>query len=424
MKRIWLLVIGLVILSLLFGLADGVILDRVVLAHADPSGSPAVVGPDFQLIQQAWNTIQKDYVDRAALQSQQLTYGAISGMVDSLGDTGHSRFLTPQMVHEEDNFNRGQFEGIGAEVDTKDGNLTIVAPIDGSPAQQAGLKPGDIISKVDGRDISGLPLGQAVALILGPSGTKVTLTVYDPGTGSSRDVTLVRAKININSVTWQRLPGTSIAHLRIAAFTAGVTKDLQTALTEMKQNGITGVILDLRNDPGGVLDEAVGVASQFLSGGNALEVKDAQGKVTPVPVKPGGLATELPMAVLINQGTASGAEIVAAALQDAGRARLIGETTFGTGTVLNRFGLPDGSALLIATEEWLTRNGRELWRHGVVPDTTVTLPPDATPLAPESERNLTAAGLQSSGDTQLLSAIRSLSSTDGSASSGLPGERP
>jgi carboxyl-terminal processing protease len=410
MKRKWLLVVALVILSLLFGLADGIILDRVVLVQAAPA-APSGSAPNFQLIQQAWDTIQKNYVDRTALKSQELTYGAISGMVDALGDTGHSRFLTPEMVRQENNFDQGQFEGIGADVEEKDGNLVIVAPIDGSPAQKAGLKPGDVIAKVNGQDISGLPLGQAVALILGPAGTKVTLTIYDPSTNTTRDVNIVRAKIELNSVTWQRLPGTSIAHLRIAAFNSGVTKELETALTQMKQNGITGVILDLRSNPGGLLDEAVGTASQFLASGNALEVKDAQGKITPVPVKPGGLDTTMPMVVLVNQGTASAAEIVAAALQDAGRAQLVGETTFGTGTVLSRFGLPDGSALLIATEEWLTRNGRELWRHGVVPDVAVTLAPDATPLTPETERNLTAAGLQASKDTQLLKAIQLLPGT-------------
>jgi carboxyl-terminal processing protease len=408
MKRRWLLVLGVVILALFLGLANGIVLDRVVLAHAASSGAPAVTGPDFKLIQQAWDTIQKNYVDRAALQSQELTYGAISGMVDALGDTGHSRFLTPQMVHEEDNFDKGQFEGIGADVESVNGNLTIVAPIDGSPAQKAGLKPGDIIARVNGQDISGLPLGQAVELILGPAGTKVTLTIHDPSTGNTRDVTLVRARIDLNPVTWQRLPGTSIAHLRIAAFTSGATKDLENALTQIKQAGLTGVILDLRSNPGGLLDEAVGTASQFLSSGNVLQVKDVNGKITPTPVKPGGLDTDLPMVVLTDQGTASAAEIVAAALQDAGRAQLVGQTTFGTGTVLNRFGLPDGSALLIATEEWLTRNGRQIWRHGVVPDIAVALSPDARALTPETERNLTAADLQASKDTQLLKAIEVL----------------
>jgi carboxyl-terminal processing protease len=410
MKRKVLSVLVLVVLSLIVGLAEGVTLDRTMQAHAAPitpaaTSTPAVSGPDLELIKQAWDTLQQHYVDRPALDSKQLTYGAISGMVDSLGDTGHSRFLTPQMVHQEDNFNQGQFEGIGAEVDSKDGNLTIVAPIDGSPAQKAGLKPGDIIAKVDGKDISQLPLAQAVTLILGPAGTKVTLTILDPTTGAARDVTLVRANIALHSVTWQRLPGTSIGHLRLAAFTPGVTKDLEKALTDMKGQGITGVILDLRSDPGGLLGEAIGAASEFLPGGNVLQEKDAQGRITPDPVRPGGAATTIPVVVLTDQGTASAAEIVAAALQDAGRAKIVGQTTFGTGTVLQRFDLADGSAELIATKEWLSRDGRELWRHGVSPDVVVALPADVQPLIPEAEGNLTATGLQNSKDAQLLKAI-------------------
>jgi carboxyl-terminal processing protease len=404
LRRIWVFV--LVVVSLWLGAAAGVILDRQALAQTAPTTTP-----DFSLITQAWNTIQKQYVDRAAVQSQQLTYGAISGMVDALGDTGHSRFLTPQMVQQEENFAKGEFEGIGAEVEMKDGHLTIVTPIDGSPAQKAGLKPGDIILKVNGQDISQLPLGMAVAKVLGPAGTSVTLTIVDPSTGSTRDVTLVRARIPIRSVTWVRLPGTTIAHLRVATFNAGATKDLQAALADIKQSGITGIILDLRSNPGGLLDEAVGTASQFLANGDVLKEKDAQGKITSVPVKPGGSALDIPMVVLVNPGTASAAEIVAAALQDAGRAKLIGETTFGTGTVLSRFGLQDGSALLLATQEWLTRNGRQVWRHGVTPDITVTLQPSASILSPDAERGLTASQLRASDDAQLLKGLDSLTGT-------------
>jgi carboxyl-terminal processing protease len=405
LKRIW--VLGLVVLSLWLGAAGGVILDRQALAQTAPNTTP-----DLSLMTQAWSTIQKEYVDRAAVQPQQLIYGAIGGMVNALGDTGHSRFLTPQMVQQEENFAKGEFEGIGAEVEIKDGHLTIVTPIDGSPAQKAGLKPGDVILKVDGQDISELPLGMAVAKVLGPAGTSVTLTILDPSTGGTRDVALVRARIPIRSVTWLRLPGTSIADVRVAAFNAGATKDLQTALSEIKQSGVTGIILDLRSNPGGLLDEAVGTASQFLANGDVLKEKDAQGKITAVPVKPGGSASDIPMVVLVNPGTASAAEIVAAALQDAGRAKLIGETTFGTGTVLNRFGLQDGSALLLATQEWLTRNGREVWRHGVTPDIAVTLQPGANILTPDAERDLTASQLQGSGDAQLLKGLDSLTGTD------------
>jgi carboxyl-terminal processing protease len=210
-------------------------------------------------------------------------------------------------------------------------------------------------------------------------------------------------------VTWQQLPGTTIAHLRITAFSQGISQELQKALTDIQKQGMTAVILDLRNDPGGLLDEAVNTASQFLSSGNVLEEKNAQGRITPVPVKPKGMATDLPMVVLINGGTASAAEITAGALQDAHRATLVGETTFGTGTVLNEFHLSDGSALLLATEEWLTPAGRVIWHKGIAPDVTVSLPANTAPLIPEAERGMTTDQLHASGDEQLLRAMDVLS---------------
>jgi carboxyl-terminal processing protease len=210
-------------------------------------------------------------------------------------------------------------------------------------------------------------------------------------------------------VTWQQLPGTTIAHLRITAFSQGISQELQKALADIRKQGMTAVVLDLRNDPGGLLDEAVNTASQFLSSGNVLEEKNAQGHITPVPVKPQGMATDLPMVVLINGGTASAAEITAGALQDAHRATLVGETTFGTGTVLNEFHLSDGSALLLATEEWLTPAGRVIWHKGIAPDATVSLPTNVAPLIPEAERGMTTDQLHASGDEQLLRAIDVLS---------------
>ena len=210
-------------------------------------------------------------------------------------------------------------------------------------------------------------------------------------------------------MTWQQLPGTTIAHLRITAFSQGISQELQKALTDIRKQGMTAVVLDLRNDPGGLLDEAVNTASQFLSSGNVLEEKNAQGRITPVPVKPKGMATDLPMVVLINGGTASAAEITAGALQDAHRATLVGETTFGTGTVLNEFQLSDGSALLLATEEWLTPAGCVIWHKGIAPDVTVSLPANTAPLIPEAERGMTTDQLHASGDEQLLRAIDVLS---------------
>jgi carboxyl-terminal processing protease len=204
------------------------------------------------------------------------------------------------------------------------------------------------------------------------------------------------------------LPGTSISHLRVAGFEEGTAKELRNALTEIQKNRFTPIILDLRNNPGGILDEAVSVTSQFLGTGNALLVKDAKGGLKPVPVTPGGVATNVPLAVLINEGTASGAEIVAGAIRDAKRATLIGNTTFGTGTVLQEFPLSDGSALLLAVQEWLTPSGQSFWHKGIASNVPVSLAPEADILVPESEQGLTPAQLRSSGDAQLLRALELL----------------
>jgi carboxyl-terminal processing protease len=402
-------IVILVVLVLAVGVGGGVLLDRqVLLAFDAPPNIPPSADSDFQLMAEGWNTIQQNYVDRSAIDPQLMTYGAISGMVDSVGDTGHSRFLDPQMITQEQNQIQGQFEGIGAYVEMKDGNVVIVAPIDGSPAQKAGLKAGDIITKVDGKDISGLPLDQVVAQILGPEGTSVTLTILDPNTGVTRDVTLVRAKITIKNVAWHQLPGTTVAHVRIVSFSQGVTDDLKTALTDIQNQGLTGIILDLRNNPGGLLSEAISTASQFLTSGNVLLEKNAQGQTTPVAVESGGVAPNIPIEVLINEGTASAAEIVSGALQDAKRGELVGETTFGTGTVLNQFPLSDGSVLLLATEEWLTPEGHTIWHTGLAPDVVVALPQGVSPLVPDAEQGMTATQLQNSQDTQLLKALQLL----------------
>jgi carboxyl-terminal processing protease len=388
------------------GFSGGVIVDHFLIAPTIVSAKTPTQTNSLDLINQAYQIIQKNYVDRSAVQQTQLEYGAISGMVDALGDTGHSRFLTPQMVKSENDFTKGSFEGIGAEVtQNSKGQTVIVAPFDGSPAKAAGVKAGDIILKVDGTDVSGLSISDVVSKVLGPAGTKVTLTLQDPNTGATRDVTITRAKIDVKNVTWSMLPGTKIADIRIAGFSQGVTGDLQNALQQAQAQGATGVILDLRNDPGGLLNEAIGVTSQFLVSGNALLVKDASGQEQPIAVNPGGVALNIPMVVMVNQGTASAAEIVSGALQDAHRATIVGETTFGTGTVLNGFPLSDGSQILLATEEWLTPNGRVIWHKGIAPDVSVSLDSTVTLFVPEAAQGVTATQLQTSQDAQLLKAI-------------------
>jgi carboxyl-terminal processing protease len=390
-----------VLLILLLGVAGGMGLDRVApIGFALRSGQP-----NLQLLSEASDLIHRFYVDRAMEQPPALTYGAISGMVNALGDTGHSRFLSPDMVKEMVEMEKNKYQGIGAEVQSKDGHILIVAPLDGSPALRAGLKPGDIILRVDGQDIGGKPLDQVVKEISGPAGTSVTLTILTPASANTRQVTLTRATLRMNYVTWHMLPGTKIVQLRIPAFDKGIATDLRKTLIEIQKEPVTGLVLDLRNNPGGLLDEAVDSASQFLKGGNVFLEKNARGEEKPVPVKSGGEATEIPLAVLVNGGTASGAEIVAGALRDAHRGSLVGETTFGTGTVLREFKLSDGSALLLAIEEWLTPSGDMIWHKGIKPNFVVPLAAGGSPVFPETEQTMTVEQLQHSGDAQLLKAM-------------------
>ena len=399
---------------LLAGMGVGIILAFALTCHAPGTSFPSNKIPgnaesDFALMAEAWNAIQNQYVDISSVEPRTLTYGSISGMVDALGDTGHSTFLTPQMIKEEDGFIKGEYQGIGAEVRMKNGHVVIVTPLDGSPAQKAGLRPGEIIMEVNGRNVTDLTLLQVVQRISGPVNTPVTLTIMDPKTAKTRKVAMKRASIMVDSVTWHRFPGTNIAHLRIAQFSEGSTEDLKKALKKIHEQALKGLILDLRNNPGGLFPEAVSTASQFLTGGNVLLVKNAAGQTKPVPVEKGGVARDIPMVVLVNDGTASAAEIVSGALQDAGRARLVGETTFGTGTVLERFPLSDGSALMLAIEEWLTPDGHTIWHKGIIPNLVVALPENAFPLFPEEEIGITSQDFQDVKDTQLLDALNLLS---------------
>jgi carboxyl-terminal processing protease len=386
-----------------FGLGVGMLFDRWSLMAFVPSDAVS----NFRLIAEAWNTIQRFYVDRSALKSQNLTYGAISGMVDALGDTGHSIFLTPGMVKELQVTERGELKGVGVQVGINTNRqVVIVAPIDNSPAQRAGLHSGEIIVSVNGRGIAGMSLNEAAEQISGPVGSSVELGILNPKTRQVRNVTIVRADIILHDVTWVKLPGTDIADVRLASFDEGVARDLREALRQMRAQHIQGMVLDLRDNPGGVLDEAITVASQFLAGGNVLLVKDATGKITPIPVQPGGLATNIPMAVLIDHGSASAAEIVAGALGNAHRAELIGETTFGTGTVLDEFPLSGGAAMLLAISEWLTPDGQSFWHKGISPQITVDLATDVQPLRPPGIREMTADELKSSDDKQFLQAVQ------------------
>jgi carboxyl-terminal processing protease len=397
---------GLGILALLFvGLIGGLAVDRVFLAGVIPGAFiPMQSVQDFRLMAQAWNLIDSRYVDPAAAKPKKMTYAAISGMVDSLGDTGHSTFLTPEMSALSQDLSTGNFAGIGAEIGVKNGEVVIVSPIDGTPASRAGLRPGDAILSVDGTTISSLSLSDVVARIRGPVGTRVTLQILPAKAQKPHEVTLVRAEIPIDTVHWHMIPGTRLADVRISSFAKGTTVSLAGALSAAAEAGASGVVLDLRDDPGGLLEEAIGVTSLFVGQGDVLKERNRAGQVRSVPVKPGRQEWTGPLAVLVNGGTASASEIVAGALRDDLKAPLIGEKTFGTGTVLQEFPLLDGSAVLLAVGEWLTPAGESFWHKGLEPTIKVSLADDVVPLTPAGMRDLTPEGLRKSHDSQLMAA--------------------
>lgn len=366
-------------------------------------------GPEeFRIFWQAWDIVQDNFVDQEALDPTTLTYGAIRGMVNALGDEGHTAFLTPEERERQQTDLSGTFSGIGAQLGIRDQLPVIVAPFDGSPAAEAGVKAGDIIIQVDGEDVTTLPLNEIVTMIRGPEGTDVTLSLLRPDENRSLEVTITRGEIKVPAASWAMVPGTQVALIRLSQFSANALPDVVASVEAAKEAGAEAMVVDVRNNPGGLLEQAISVTSQFLTDGDVLLEEDAQGRRTSYEVEPGGVATDLPLVVLINAGSASSAEIFAGAIQDHARGELVGETTFGTGTVLQPYILEDGSALLLGTRQWLTPKGRLIRQQGISPDHEVELPIEATLLTPEAIQELSADEVAASEDLQLLKALELL----------------
>ncbi len=420
-----------VVLLLLVAFTAGFLVDRSGLFDATaavqtqgPSASGSAVaqgtiGPgvtvppdmprDFGLFWQALGLIRDHYVDPQALTSQAITYGAISGVVDSLGDPGHTVFLTPEDVKSEQQALDGSIVGIGVYLgEQPGGGLVIQSVISDSPAEKAGLRALDSIIAINGQNVENISVPTAASLIRGAEGTTVTLSIIHNGESAPQSVTITRAKVSVPAVTWHMVPGTRAAMIRVTQFSQRAADQLKSAIQDAQAKGATGIVLDLREDPGGLVDEAVGVTSQFLASGTAYIRENGTGTQIKVPVAAGGIATTMPLVVLVDYGTASAAEIVAGALQDNGRARVVGVRTFGTGTVLNTFDLADGSALRLAVEEWLTPDGRKIFPAGITPDVKVELGSGARALEPQDLVDMSATALASSGDTQLLAALEQL----------------
>lgn len=401
------LVAALVVLTS-FGL--GVTADRTVL----PSGSGASASssftdlPAFSTLQETWDLIHSEYVDPTAIDDEAMIYGAAQGMVETLGDTGHSTFLSPEQAEAFQDATRGEFIGIGVELDFREGVPIVVAPIDGSPADKANIKPRDMIVAIDGIETEGRTQVDVFSSLRGEEGTVVVVSFKRPGEDRRFSVKFERTRITIIPVTWTMLPG-GVALIRLSEFSQGASDDLKRALGEAKSAGATSLILDLRNNPGGLVQEAVDIASLFLPGGTPIyQFREREGE--PSVVRATGLRGDagLPMVVLINGGSASSAEIVASSLQEGDRAQLIGETTYGTGTVLTPMTLDDGSMLLLGTGLWLSADGDQLWHTGVEPGKLVELDSNATPLRPADLANITAAQIGAVEDEQLKEAYRLL----------------
>jgi len=284
----------------------------------------------------------------------------------------------------------------------------IVAPFDGSPALKAGVKAGDIIMEVDGEDVTTWTLNEIVENIRGEAGTEVTLSLFRPDETKSYELTITRGEIDSPTATWAMLPDTHVALVRLSQFSADATDEVRQAIREAEADGAQALIFDIRSNPGGLLQQAISVTSQFLKSGNVMQQEDAKGHREVYPVQRGGIATDIPMVVLINHGSASSSEIFAGAMQDHKRATVVGETTFGTGTVLESFPLDDGSALLLGTSQWLTADGRLIRKHGIEPDVTVEVPIGTELIYPSMAKDLTVADLLASEDLQVLKALELL----------------
>lgn len=341
-------------------------------ASATP-GTPASVSPEFresfQLFWEAWALIDREYFDRSALDTKKLTRGAIRGLLEALGDP-HTVYLDPELSELSDAELRGGFEGIGVHVDLVDGRLRVVAPIEGSPSEKAGLRAGDYLLQVDGKDLTGLSLLQAVNAIRGPRGTVARLLVQRDGWPEPRPFEIVRADIKLESVRTRLLDG-NVAYVRITTFASTTARDLHVPLDRLLAARPVGLVLDLRSNPGGYLQAALDVASEFVPEGVLLIEEHADGRRQEFRAKPGGRATQVPLAVLVDKGSASAAEIVAGAIRDRGRGVLIGERTFGKGTVQHVHALADKSTLRITIARWLTPNEQPLQGVGLAPDIPV-----------------------------------------------------
>ncbi|MBH0202673.1 MAG: S41 family peptidase, partial [Nitrospira sp.] len=324
---------------------------------------------ELKTFSEVLNQVQKHYVDET--KPKELIQGAIRGMLSTLDP--HSAYMTPEMYKEMQVETRGEFGGVGIQIGVKDNRLAVIAPIEGTPAHRAGIKAGDFITKVNDDTTKDLTLMDAVQKMRGPKGSKVNLTIQRDGTPDPLVFTLVRDTIKIESVKSKVID--NLGYVRLTQFQEATGRDLSKAIKQFKEQKVQGTILDLRNNPGGLLTAAVEVSEQFLPSGKlVVYTKSREGKKDEWFAKAKDQLEDLPVIVLVNEGSASASEIVAGALQDYGRGLVIGTTSFGKGSVQTILALGDGSGLRLTTAKYYTPKGRSIQSTGITPDIVVKLP--------------------------------------------------
>lgn len=367
-----------------------------VQLYGASAATPDQLTEEFAPFWEAWHLVQEEYYQQP-VDDTTLVEGAIQGMLESLGDA-HSAYHPPEEQASLEQQMSGEFEGIGAEVESIDGAITIVAPFEGSPAEEAGLQTGDILREADGVDLTDMALADAAALVRGPAGTTVHLVVEREG--EQFEVDIVRGRIQLTSVRGEMLAN-DIAYVRLSRFGERTPQELEETLTDLIAEEPQGLILDLRQNPGGILGTATSVADQFLDEGPILIERFGDGEEIIYDADDEGLAQEVPMVVLIDEGSASASEVLAGALRDRERAVVIGQTSFGKGTVQTWQTLSNGGGIRLTIARWLTPDGAWVHEGGLVPDIVVPLPESVD----EGELE----------DTQLEAAIEYLSERIGSS---------
>lgn len=322
-------------------------------------------GDGLGVVKQAWDIIFTDYVDKDKLDAGAMSRAAIDGMVETLDDP-YTSYLDAEGYQMSVTHLEGEFDGIGAYVTITDEQLTVIAPIAGSPAEEAGIRAGDLILEINGVPAKEMSLAEAVLKIRGPRGTSVKLLILHEDETEPQEIEIVRSTVEVPSVRFEMRE--DIAYINITQFSERTDEELIPVLQSAIANEASGIILDLRSNPGGLLDVVIDIASHFISEGTVVKILSNQEELSTLPVEPGEITVDLPIVVLVDKFSASGSEVLAGALQDYGRATIAGEKTYGKGSVNILRRLADGSGLYITTARWMTPNGRLIEGEGIEPD--------------------------------------------------------